>query len=126
MPACPDQLDKGQAAAIENRDFKVVDLHVGVIDPTGIENAQQVLGGGDQDALPHQAGGVADTRDVAPACGDVEIVKIGANENDACRDRRRQNANLNRYAAVETDSRGLYGALDRRLKAQSEAPGDWS
>ena len=74
---------EGQPAAIQDGNFQVVDLHVGVVDAHGIERAQQVLGGGDQDALPHQAGGIADARHVAPTGGDREVVQVGAQENDA-------------------------------------------
>jgi hypothetical protein len=42
-----------------------------------------VLGGGDEDALAHEAGGVTDFGDVAAGCWDFEVVKVGAAEDYA-------------------------------------------
>ena len=41
-----------------------------------------MLGGGDEHAVLHQAGGVADARNVADVRFDLEIVEIGAAEDD--------------------------------------------
>ena len=49
-----------------------------------------MLGGREQDALPHQAGGVADARHVAHVGLDFEIVEIDAAEHDARVGRRGQ------------------------------------
>jgi hypothetical protein len=42
-----------------------------------------VLGGGEQDALLHKAGGVADASDVVAVGFDGEIIEINAAEDDA-------------------------------------------
>jgi hypothetical protein len=42
-----------------------------------------VFGGGEQDALLHKAGGVANASDVVAVGFDGEVVKINAAENDA-------------------------------------------
>ena len=117
-----DQGDEGLAAAVEDRHFEVVDLDVGVIDAHRVEHAQQMLRGGDEDALPHQAGRVADARDMPPTGGDLEILEIGADENDAGGDRRGEDANADRDAAVESDAGRLHGALNRRFKPQANSP----
>jgi hypothetical protein len=77
-----------------------------------------MFGGGDQDALAHQAGGVADARHVAPEGGDGKIVEVGPEKNDAGGGRRRKNADRDGNAAVKPDSLGLYWPLDGGLKPQ--------
>ena len=42
-----------------------------------------MLGGGDEHALAHEAGGVADLGDVAADGGNFEVVEVGAAEDDA-------------------------------------------
>jgi len=64
-----DEPHEGQTAAIQDGNFQVVDFHEDVVDSHGVENTEEVLGGGDEDALAHQAGGVADARHVPPTAG---------------------------------------------------------
>src|SRR5579871_608955 len=61
-----NELQERQAAAIQDRHFQVVDFNVGVVDPAAIKYAEQVLGGRNQNAFSHQAGGVADAGDMTP------------------------------------------------------------
>ena len=58
-------------------DQRVVDTHA---DKGG---QADLFGGGDEHALAHEAGGVADLGDVATYCGNFEVVEVGAAENDA-------------------------------------------
>ena len=84
-----------------------------------------MLGGGDQDALAHQAGGVADARHMAPTGGNregVEAIEIGAQEDDPGGNRRGKNANVHGDAGVKADSRGLYRALHGGFKTQNVTP----
>ena len=118
-PAGGQQLHVRRAAAIQYGDFQVVDLNVGVVHAHAIENAEQMLGGGDHHALPHQAGGIADTRDIAPKGGDGEIVKISAEKDDAGGRGGGENPNRDGNAAVKSYAFGLYRPLDRGLKPQS-------
>ena len=102
-----DQIDKGLAAAVEDGHFEIIDFDEGVVDAHAVEGAEQVLGGGDQHALAHQAGGIADLLHVAPTGGDGEAFKIGADENDTGGGRGREDANADRNAGMEADSRGV-------------------
>ncbi len=104
-----DEIDEGLAAAVEDRHFEVIDLNEGVVDAHAVEGAEQVLGGGDQYALAHQAGGIADFLHVAPTCGDGETFEIGADKYDASGGRGREDANADRNAGMEADS----GSVDR-------------
>ena len=47
-------------AAIENGELQVIQLHDGVVDAATDQGGEQVLGGGNQHALFHQTGGIAD------------------------------------------------------------------
>ena len=104
-----NQIDKRLSAAIENRHFQVVDFDERVVDAHAVEHAEQVLGGRDQHALAHQAGGVADFLHVAPTGGNREAVEVGADENDAGRGRGGEDADPDRNAGMEPDARGLDG-----------------
>src|SRR5260370_40671113 len=43
-----------------------------------------MLGGREQDALFHEAGGITNASDVEPLGFDMEIVQVNAAKNDAC------------------------------------------
>ena len=75
--------DVGEGAAVENGDFEVIDFYDDVVDAEADESGEQVLGGLDEDALAHERGGVADAGDVAAGGGDLEVVEVGAAEDDA-------------------------------------------
>ncbi len=83
MPALENGLDIGQGAAVEDGQFEVVELDDDVVDAHADERGEQMFGGGDEHALAHQAGGVADLGDVAADGWDFEVVEIGAAEDDA-------------------------------------------
>ena len=55
-----------------------------------------MLGGGDQDALLHQACGVADAGDVAAYRLDLKAVEVNAAEDNAGVRRSRENSQLDR------------------------------
>ena len=62
-----------------------------------------MFGGGNQYALLHQTGGVADARDV-PADGlDLKTVQIDAVKYNARSRRRRQDSQVDGSSAVQTD-----------------------
>src|SRR4029077_1938911 len=74
-----------------------------------------MLGGGEQDAFFHQAGGIADAGDVAAVSFNFEIVEIHAAEDDAGVRRRGYEAEAAGNGGVESDSGCVNGALYRRL-----------
>src|SRR5204862_4809973 len=116
-----DQAHERLAAAIQNGHFQVIDLHIRVIDAHRIKNAQQVLGGRDQHALAHQAGGVTDARHVTPTGGNLETLQIRPNENNSGGNRGGENSDMNGNAAMEADARGLTGTMEGRFKSHSSA-----
>jgi len=91
-------------AAVEDGEFEVVELDVDVVDAGAEQCGEQVLRGGDEDALTHEAGGVADLGDVAADGGDFESVEIGAAEDDAGTGRCGEQAHAHRSAAVKANA----------------------
>ena len=116
-----EQPHEGQTAAIQDGNFQVVDFHVDVVDPHGIENAQQVLSGGDENALAHQAGGVADARHVPPTGGNLEVIQIRAHEDDPRRDGSGENADFDGSAAMKPYTPGFDRALHRSFKTLAQS-----
>jgi hypothetical protein len=102
MPGLLNHFDKGTRAAIENGQFQIVQFDDGIVDADPGKRREQVLGGGDEHALLHQTGGVADAGYVASAGFDGKTVEVRAMKNDSGSRRRGQDAQANRGAAVET------------------------
>src|SRR5262249_44052794 len=111
-PRRANQIDERLPAAVENRDFEIIDLDESVIHAHAVKNTEQVFCCGDQDALPHQARRVADLLNVTPASRNAEPVKIGPDENDSRRRRCWKDSNLDRYAAMEANARRFDRALN--------------
>ena len=105
-------------AAVQDGNFQVVDLDVSIVHAHAVKHAEQVLGGGDEHALPHQASGVADAGHVAPKGRNGEIIEIGSEEDNARGRRRGKNSNRDGDAAVKSDPLGLYWPLNSCLKPQ--------
>ena len=113
MPACEEGLDVGQRAAVEDGQLEVVELDDDVVDAHADERGEQVFGGGDEHALAHEAGGVADLGDVAADGGDFEVVEVGAAEDDAGAGGRGQKPHGDRSAGMKADPGELQGLGDR-------------
>jgi hypothetical protein len=77
-----------------------------------------MFGRRDQHALPHQAGGVADLLNMAPARGNGEAIEVGADEYDAGRRRRREDANADRNPGVQSHADGFDRSLNGSFEAQ--------
>jgi len=75
--------DVRKGAAVENGELEVIDFDDDVVDAHPNESGEKVLGGGDEHALAHKAGGVTHFGDVTCGSGDFEVVEIGAAEDDA-------------------------------------------
>ncbi len=113
-----DEVDEGIATAVENRDFEVVDFDVGVVDAHAVEHAEEVFGGGNEHALAHEAGGVAHTGDVTPACGDGEAIEVGTEKDDSRHGRSGKNADFDVDTVVKADAFCFNWTLDGGFKPQ--------
>src|ERR1700730_7162456 len=69
-------VDKRLRRAVENGDFDSVDIAINVVDATSVKGRKKMFGGGEQDALLHQARGVTDARHVAAVRLNFTIVEI--------------------------------------------------
>src|SRR5215472_14105531 len=83
-PNLLNHLDEWFGAAVQNRQFKIIEFDDGIVDSCSDKSRKHVFGGGNQNALFHQAGGVADTRDVAADSFDLESVEVRAAKDDTC------------------------------------------
>src|SRR5207302_9690235 len=63
-----------------------------------------MFGGGNQHAFFHQAGGIADPSDVAADRLNLEAIQVGSPKDNPTARGRRNQAQVNGSAAVETDS----------------------
>ena len=79
-----------------------------------------MFGGGKPDAFFHEAGGVADAGDVAAVRFNLEIIEIGAAEDDASVGRSWGELKVAAYGGVEANAAGFNSALDGSLKCQDE------
>src|SRR5579884_3701571 len=111
------QYHPGLAAAVEDGHLEIVDLDVNVVDAHTVEHAQQMLGGGDKDTLAHQAGGIADTCDIAPDSWHFEPLQVGANKNDAGAGRRGDDPHVDGNSVVQPGTADLNGTLDGGLES---------
>ena len=113
-----DHLDVGKRAAVEDGQLQVVELDDGVVDAHADEGREQVLGGGDEDALLHQAGGVADFCDVLADGGYVEAVEVDAAEDDSAARRGGKDSQMHGRSAVKADAAAFDGGSNCALKDQ--------
>ena len=119
-----DGFDVRAGGAVEDGNFEIVDFDDDVVDTEADEGREQVLGGGDEDALAHERGGVGDFCDVAAGGGDLEVVEVGAAEDDAGTGGRGDEAEGDFGSGMETDStedqRGVDGLFEFWVVSQGE------
>src|SRR5260370_1134524 len=60
-----------------------VDVDINVVDAARVNGGKQMLRSGEQNALFHEAGGIANASDVLPLRFDMKIVQVNAAKNDA-------------------------------------------
>ena len=111
-----EELEEGLGGTVEDGDFDVVEVDEDVVDAVGVGGGEKMLGGGEQDALLHEAGGVADAGDVVAVRFDWEIVEVDAAKDYAGIRGSGLKAEFSVNAGMETDSLGFDGAMDSGLK----------
>ena len=78
-----------------------------------------MFGGGNQNALAHEAGGVRDAGDVLPGGGEGEIPKVGSKEDDAGASGGGADFDVYRNAVVQTNARYGDRAGNRLFKVHA-------
>ena len=111
-----EKLEERLGGAVENGNFNVVEVYKDVVDAIGIGGGEKMLGGGEEDALLHEAGRVADASDVVAVGFDGEIVEVDAAKDDAGVRGSGEKAELGVDAGVETHTLGFYCVLNGGLK----------
>jgi hypothetical protein len=69
-----EELEERFCRAVKNGDFDVVEVDEDVVDTVRVGGGEEVLRGGQQDTLLHEAGGVTDAGDVVAVGFNGEIV----------------------------------------------------
>ena len=111
-----NRFDIRLCTAIENRHFEVVDFDDDVVDAEADQRGEQVLGGGYQHTLAHQAGGVADLRDVASVSGNFVVIEISATEHDPGARRRRNQPHRHLHTRMKTYPTELKWTFNRAFE----------
>jgi len=114
-----EKVDIGLRRAIEDGQFEGVEFDVDVVHAAGVERGEHMLGRREQYTLLHQAGGVADARDVADVSLDLEIVEIHAAENDPSVRGSGHQTKMARDGSVKSDSINFDGSLNCELVGHS-------
>src|SRR3954447_5174423 len=91
-------------ATIKDGELKVVELDDRVINAGADECGEKMFGGRDENALLHQAGGVAHARNISTGGFDLKIVEINAAKDDTRSRGRGQHAHFHSSAAVQADA----------------------
>ena len=114
-------LDEWLRGAVQDGQLQRVNIDVDVIHAAGVERREQVLGGGKQHALFHQAGGVADPGDVAPVRFDLKIIQVHAAEDDSRVGRCGHETQMGLHSRMQTNSLGRYRPFNRGLVGHVKA-----
>jgi len=118
-----EELEEGLGGTVEDGDFDVVEVDEDVVDAVGIGGGEKVLGGGEEDALLHEAGGVTDAGDIVAVGFDGEIVEVHAAENDACVRGSGEEPEVGVNAGVETHTLSFNRAVNGGLKHKATQVG---
>ena len=111
-----EQLKERFGGTVQDGNFDVVEVDKDVVDAVGVGGGEKVLGGGEQDTLLHEAGGVADAGDVVAVGFDGEVVQVDAAEDDAGVRWSWLKLELGVDTCVEAHTFCPYGAIYRGLK----------
>src|SRR5581483_8474258 len=97
-------LKKRPCASVQNGNLKLVEFDASVVDACSHQRREDMLSRRDEYAAPHQAGRIADFRNISSHCLDVEVVEIDAPEVDSAAGRSRKDTHLHPGSAVEADA----------------------
>jgi len=111
-----EELEKRLGGTVEDGDFNVVEVDEDIVDAVRVGGGEKMLGGGEQDALLHKAGGIADASDVVAVGLNRKIVQVYAAENDAGIRGSGEKTKVSVHAGVETHTLGFNRAMDGGLK----------
>src|SRR5713101_2782847 len=109
-------LHKRLGGAIQDRYFNRINVDENVVNAAGIDGGEQVLGGGEENALLHEARGITYARHVVALRLDGKVIEVHAAKNDAGFGRRWDETNVAIDASVESYAFGNSRAGDGSLK----------
>src|SRR6266850_1172600 len=109
-------LHKRLGGAVQDRYFNRINVDENVVNAAGIDGGEQVLGGGEQNALLHEARGIAYARDVVALRLDRKVIEVHPAKHDARFGRCRGETNVAVDASMESYTFGDGRACDGSLK----------
>jgi hypothetical protein len=109
-------LHEGLGGAVQDGYFNRVNVDENVVNPAGIDGGEQVLGGGEEHALLHEARRITYARDVVALGLDGKIIQVHAAKNDAGFSRRWHEANVAIDPSVESNALSNSRACDGSLE----------
>src|SRR6266849_4436110 len=109
-------LHKRLGGAVQDRYFNRINVDENVVNAAGIDGGEQVLSGGEKNALLHEAGGITYARDIVALRLDGKVIEVHAAKNDAGFGWRRDKTNVAIDASVESYACGNSRARDGSLK----------
>src|SRR5207253_7304290 len=112
-------INERSGAPIQNWQLKIIQFDDGIVDATADACREDVFSGRNQDALFHQARGIADSGNVAADCFHLETIEIDASKDDTRAWRCRQNPQLNRSPTMQADAAAFYRCTDCLFLFQS-------
>src|SRR3954447_3261982 len=106
-----DEMHERQRAAVDDRDFRTVDLDVDVGDAAGHDRREEMLDGADRDVVFADGGRVVEGGGGCLEGGDAEAVEVGADEGDATAG----GSGMQRDAGVDAGVKSDAGDADGRV-----------
>src|SRR5438105_15399651 len=103
-PSLANEFHKGPRAAVEDREFQIVEFDDRIVNPHSNQRGEQVFGGRNQHALLHQTGGVADAGHIPAYRLNLKTFEINTPKNNAGVRGCGKDAKLNRSARSQTDT----------------------
>ena len=105
----------GKRAAVENRNFKVIELDIGIVDSDAVQGRKQMLHRRNPNAPAHERRRVSDARYCCDVGTKLEIVQVDAPEDNALAGRSGQNTQTRLLTRVKADSAEFDRAGQRPL-----------
>src|SRR6267378_5119046 len=94
-------LHEGLSRTVQNGHLDGVNVDIDVVDATRINGGKQMFGGGEQNALFHEARGITYASNIVPLGFNREVIQVDAAKHDACLSRGGYQVDVAVHTSVE-------------------------